>query len=103
MDLTGAGFRLLFEAEWTHLAPDRTPPTGLRFRRVYTTEGLAAWAAAHGGGDTFRPTLLDRPEVALLAARDDSGGRGDSGTEDDGSTATSTFFLSVSQAAVRPR
>ena len=72
VDLSDDGFRVLFEAEWIHRQPTRgrTKPL-LSWSVVRTGDELLAWAAAHGGGETFRPALLDDPAVAILAARDD--------------------------------
>lgn len=71
VDLKPAGFRLLFEAEWIYREPGRRPAEdGLTWTVVQAPEELRIWAAAHGGGDVFRPALLDDPAVAILAARD---------------------------------
>ena len=74
LDLAADGFRLLFEAEWIYRQP--TPPRAniqLNWSVVRTTDELLAWTAGHGGGETFRPALLDDPRVAILTARDESG------------------------------
>ena len=72
-DLTAHGFRPLFDAEWIHRPP--APPavgSDLVWNPVRTPDELRAWGAAHGGGDVFRPTLLERPAVAIIVARDAS-------------------------------
>jgi hypothetical protein len=72
VDLSGDGFRLLFEAEWIHRKPTHGPAKPLlSWSVVRTSDELLAWAAAHGGGETFRPALLDDPAVTILAARDE--------------------------------
>jgi len=74
VDLSHDGFRLLFAAEWIHRSPSRgrVKPL-LSWSVVRTADELRVWAAAHGGGETFRPSLVDDPAVAVLAARDDDG------------------------------
>ncbi|MEH1165066.1 hypothetical protein V6V47_06740 [Micromonospora sp. CPCC 205539] len=72
LDLTEHGFRVLFDAQWIH-RPPVDPPVGTPLTPVTTPAGLAAWAAAHGGGELFRPALLDDPRVRILAHCDDSG------------------------------
>jgi hypothetical protein len=74
LDLSGDGFRVLFEAEWLYApAVAGTEDDGLRWIQVRTQEDLASWAAAHGGGDVFRPTMLDDPAVVILSACDTDG------------------------------
>ncbi|MGQ5261562.1 hypothetical protein ACTWLT_12455 [Micromonospora sp. ZYX-F-536] len=72
LDLSGHGFRVLFDAQWIH-RPSADPPGGATLDRVTTPERLAAWATAHGGGDLFRPALLADPRVRVLARYDDRG------------------------------
>ncbi|MFF4874585.1 hypothetical protein [Micromonospora sp. NPDC000668] len=72
LDLTEHGFRVLFDAQWIH-RPPADPPAGPPLTRVTTPAGLVAWAAAHGGGDLFRPALLADPRVRVLARYDDRG------------------------------
>jgi hypothetical protein len=70
-DLSGDGFRPLFAAEWIYRRPGGAPAEPLlSWSVVRTADELLAWAAAHGGGETFRPALLADPAVAILAARD---------------------------------
>ncbi|MGA4728077.1 hypothetical protein ACWEOS_19665 [Micromonospora taraxaci] len=72
LDLSGYGFRVLFDAQWIH-RPPVPPPVDAALTPVGTPDELAAWAAAHGGGGLFRPALLDHPRVRVLARRDDNG------------------------------
>ncbi|MEV4812454.1 hypothetical protein [Micromonospora avicenniae] len=72
LDLRPYGFRVLFTAEWIHrpAADGPTEPTGelgLPLTPVATPDGLATWAATHGGGELFRPALLGDPRVTVLA------------------------------------
>lgn len=76
LDLSGAGFEVLFEAEWLHRPaglPLPPAPRDVEWRRVGSRAGLAEWAAAWDGGDgmahLFRPELLADGSVAFLAAR----------------------------------
>jgi hypothetical protein len=75
LDLTPEGFRILFEATWIQRPP--TPPqsldNGLVWRIVRTADELRMWAAAHGGGEVFRPELPAQPEIAFLGAYDSAG------------------------------
>ncbi|MFF8938780.1 hypothetical protein ACF08O_29485 [Streptomyces paradoxus] len=79
LDLTGAGFRVLFEAEWIHRAAGvPVPPPDLAWEVVRDPGALREWALAwdDGGGDAdlFGPGLLDDPETFVLAGRS-TGGR----------------------------
>ncbi|MFK4689748.1 hypothetical protein RKD22_002683 [Streptomyces pristinaespiralis] len=76
LDLSGAGFHVLFEAQWLHrepALPAPAAPDGVAWSRLDTPAELAEWAAAWGGGDgpahLFRPELLSDPSVAFLAGR----------------------------------
>ncbi|MFF6876700.1 hypothetical protein ACFY9S_15450 [Streptomyces sp. NPDC012474] len=78
LDLTGAGFRVLFEAEWIHRAaglPVAAPD--LAWDVVSDPGALRDWALAwdDGGGnaDLFGPGLLDDPETFVLAGRSADG------------------------------
>lgn len=77
LDLTGAGFSPLFEAQWIILVPEERPRPAPGWSVVGDAEGLAAWAAAWDGGqgygEIFRSGLLAEPDVALLQARDGGG------------------------------
>lgn len=73
LDLSAAGMRVLFEAEWISyppVDPAGAAPPGLAWREVRTAGQLERWAAAHGGGQVFRPAILDDPGVAVLATVD---------------------------------
>ncbi|MFE1247146.1 hypothetical protein [Streptomyces sp. NPDC058766] len=83
LDLTEAGFRVLFEAQWIHRpAGAATPgpasgPADLGWDTVREGGELRAWAAAwdDGGGDAglFRPGLLAEPETFLISGRSADG------------------------------
>ena len=77
LDLTGAGFSPLFEAQWIIRAPEERPRPAPGWSVVGDAEGLAAWVAAWDGGqgygEIFRTGLLAEPDVALLQARDGDG------------------------------
>lgn len=75
LDLSAAGFEVLFDAQWIHRSTSTPfPRTELRWRRVETAAELAAWEAAWDGGvtDLFLPDLLADETVAVLAAFDGS-------------------------------
>jgi hypothetical protein len=76
LDLTGYGFRALFDAQWIHRPAGIPVPAavpGLRAAQVPVGR-LGAWQAAwHGDDETpdvFRPALLDDPAVRVLAVED---------------------------------
>ena len=76
LDLRDLGFAPLFDAHWI-VANDREPASGspLRSRRVEDKSALEAWEAAWRGGEDapriFRPGLLSRSDIHVLAvARD---------------------------------
>ncbi len=71
LDLSPAGFRILFDAEWLH-RPATGPGDdgGLTWTPVRTPDALRTWAAAHGGAEVFRPVLLEDPAVLVLSAHD---------------------------------
>ncbi|CAL9546555.1 hypothetical protein SUDANB1_04340 [Streptomyces sp. enrichment culture] len=77
LDLTGAGFRVLFEAEWIHrpAGVPVTAPDDLAWDAVRDPDALRDWALAwdDGGADLFRPGLLDDPETFVLAGRSADG------------------------------
>lgn len=79
LDLSEAGFHVLFEAQWIH-RPAGTSAVAplLAWDVAATPDALRAWALAwdNGGGDAslFRPELLDDPDTFVLAARS-AGGR----------------------------
>jgi hypothetical protein len=78
LDLTEAGFQVLFEAQWIHrpasapaLAPDRA------WEVAGDPDTLRAWALAwdngDGNADLIRPELLDDPATFVLAGRSADG------------------------------
>ncbi|WP_328787915.1 hypothetical protein [Streptomyces sp. NBC_00273] len=75
LDLVGAGFEVLFEAQWIHrpagapLPEAEAEAAGLEWSEVSGAEELAAWEAA-GGGGPFRPGLLGEG-IVFLAGRAD--------------------------------
>ncbi|MFJ6851853.1 hypothetical protein ACIQM3_15190 [Streptomyces sp. NPDC091271] len=78
LDLTQAGFEVLFEAQWIHRpAGTPAPASELRWDVVGDRAGLSAWALAWDDGDgnahLFRPGLLDDPETFVLAGRSADG------------------------------
>jgi hypothetical protein len=79
LPLEPAGFRLLFEAEWIArpALPARPPGSG-GWTRVRSEPALAAWEAAWRESAAkprvFLPVLLERSDVAFLAALDAEGG-----------------------------
>ncbi|MCP9958928.1 hypothetical protein [Streptomyces sudanensis] len=78
LDLTGAGFRVLFEAQWIHRPADApTPASDLAWDVVEDPDLLRAWALAwddgDGNADLFRPELLDDPATSVLAGRSPDG------------------------------
>ncbi|MHC5262758.1 hypothetical protein ACYSUO_33175 [Streptomyces sp. UC4497] len=70
LDLTDAGFQVLFEARWIHRpagapALASTPAWGV----VDDAESLRSWAEAWGDTGLFRPELLDDTATFVLAGR----------------------------------
>ncbi|MFC5854312.1 hypothetical protein ACFPZI_21680 [Streptomyces chlorus] len=79
LDLTEAGFQVLFEAQWIHRpasAPATTPD--LAWDVAGDPDTLRAWAlawdAGDGNADLFRPELLDDPATFVLAGHSADGG-----------------------------
>lgn len=78
LDLTGAGFEVLFDAQWIHrpAGPPALRPA-LAWDVVRTPEALHAWAlawdGAEGNAELFRPELLDDPATFVLAGRSPDG------------------------------
>ncbi|MFF4390412.1 hypothetical protein ACFY0G_27055 [Streptomyces sp. NPDC001552] len=79
LDLVGAGFEVLFEAQWIHRPAGAPLPraegeaAGLEWSEVADAEELASWEAAfddHGGDRMFRPGLLGEG-IVFLAGRAD--------------------------------
>ncbi|WP_086562990.1 hypothetical protein [Streptomyces africanus] len=83
LDLTGAGFRVLFEARWIRrpggaATPARTPgPTDLAWDVVRDAGALRAWAPAWDDGaghaGLFRDGLLADPQTFVIAGRSGDG------------------------------
>ncbi len=78
LDLTGDGFRVLFEARWIHRpAGAPAPASGLRWDVAGDPDALREWAHAWDGGNgdahLFRPALLDDPSTRVIAGRADDG------------------------------
>lgn len=75
LDLAPWGFEVLFAASWIHRAAPSAldGPGPLGWEQVRDDAGLAAWETAWGGDPTgpraFRPGLLAREDVAILAMR----------------------------------
>ncbi|MEV6833886.1 hypothetical protein AB0N17_05085 [Streptomyces sp. NPDC051133] len=72
LDLTGAGFQVLFEAQWIHRpASAPAPAPDLQWSVADDPDTLHAWALAwdDGEGDEglFRPELLADPATFVLA------------------------------------
>jgi hypothetical protein len=72
LDLSGAGFQVLFDAQWIHRAagaPSIAPE--IAWEVADDPETLRAWALAWDGGDgnagIFRPELLGDPTSFVLA------------------------------------
>jgi hypothetical protein len=95
LDVTAAGFHVLFDAQWIWRAQAPRPAgDALRWERVERPDDLRAWSVEHGGGSTFSPALLDEPSVTILAGRD-GGGRlaaGAVATEADEAVGISNVF-----------
>ncbi|MEU7413466.1 hypothetical protein AB0B40_29830 [Streptomyces sp. NPDC042638] len=78
LDLTDAGFHVLFEAKWIH-RPASPPATAsdLVWDVADNPDTLRTWALAwddgEGDADLFRPELLDDPTTFVLAGRSDDG------------------------------
>jgi hypothetical protein len=72
LDLTSAGFRPLFRAEWLHRAPHDSRAASRRgWSRVTTEQQLgeweSAWAESPETSGFFRPALLAVETIAVLA------------------------------------
>jgi hypothetical protein len=78
LDLTSAGFRPLFRAEWLHRAPRHATTTdGSGWAMLTTEQQLAewesAWAESPEAAGFFRPALLAVETIGVLARH--AGGR----------------------------
>ena len=72
LDLTPAGFRPLFHAQWLHRAPSDTDSvSGRGWSMVTTEQQLAEWESAWAGSPEaasfFRPALLAVETIGVLA------------------------------------
>ena len=68
-DLRDERLELLFEAQWIGLSSQQggdTSGTALGWRQV-DPEEFPAWRSAHGEADGLLPTLLEPPDVRVLA------------------------------------
>jgi hypothetical protein len=95
LDLTAAGFEVLFDAEWIFRAAFQAADRGgLAWERVERPDDLSAWSDDHGGGSTLSAAHLDEPSVAVLAGRDRHGRRvaGAIATEGDVAVGISNVF-----------
>ncbi|WP_225610796.1 hypothetical protein, partial [Streptomyces sp. H28] len=72
LDLKGAGFHILFEAQWIH-RPTSAPAVAsdVPWNVVDTAAALSTWASAwdngQGNADLFHPELLIDPAIIVLA------------------------------------
>jgi hypothetical protein len=74
VELSSEGFRVLFDAEWIYHEPaEHQAEVAAGWSTVRTPEQLRTWAAVHGGGDVFRPALVNDAAVAIVFAYDDQG------------------------------
>lgn len=78
LDLTAAGFQVLFEAQWIHRpASVPAPVSDLTWDVAGDPDLLHAWALAwddgEGNADLFRPELLDDPATFVLAGHSADG------------------------------
>lgn len=76
-DLSGEGYRLLFEAQWIFRpAPDSAFGSRLLapgWSTVRTESELGAWTDRHDTAAVLLPALLQRSAFRLIARRDDHG------------------------------
>ncbi|MEU1280130.1 hypothetical protein [Streptomyces sp. NPDC005805] len=80
LDLSDAGFSVLFEANWLYRpagAPAPAAPPRTHWSAVTTEAGLTEWAHAWAGPDgpatLWRPSLLADPSTTVLAAHPEPG------------------------------
>ncbi|MFB8282179.1 hypothetical protein [Nocardia colli] len=76
LDLSAAGFRVLFEAQWIYRPADLPPPASSRpWTSIDDPATLTEWASAWRRDPLlrkiFRPELLADDSVAVLGRRDD--------------------------------
>ena len=74
MDLSGTGFRVMFEADWIIHAAEPAPATeqiGLEWQRVEEASMLRRWETAWSGDEaptaSFLPALLGHPDMVMLS------------------------------------
>src|SRR5206468_2920682 len=78
LDLTGTGFKVLFDAQWIH-RPASAPTTSpdLAWDVVSSADMLRTWALAWDDGDgnagLFRPELLNDPATSVLVGHSADG------------------------------
>jgi hypothetical protein len=75
LDLSGEGFRLLFEAQWIHRP---APPAGPRrlpagWAIVRSPAELEAWTSRHDTQAVLLPALLQRSAFRVIGRRHDGG------------------------------
>ncbi|MFF3891307.1 hypothetical protein [Streptomyces sp. NPDC001914] len=84
LDLTAAGFKVLFEAQWIHrpasgpaASPEPADSPELVWSVASDPDALRDWALAwddgNGDADLFRPGLLDDPATFVLTGRSADG------------------------------
>lgn len=72
LDLSGAGFELLFEATWVHHAPSTRPASVLPggWSVVSDENELDQWNNLHDTTGVLVPALLAHPRLVVLARRE---------------------------------
>ncbi|HWA63021.1 MAG TPA: hypothetical protein VG939_16695 [Caulobacteraceae bacterium] len=75
LDLAGAGYRPLFEAQWIARDPGAAASPGLDWRLVELADDLLAWEVAWAGGEAteprvFPPALLGDTGTGVMAGFD---------------------------------
>ncbi|GAB6897135.1 hypothetical protein [Kineosporia succinea] len=84
LDLTAHGFHVIIDAQWiwraSHPSPESPGSPDLAkssaapyFSRISRQADLTAWSQAHGTHDIVRPTLLNNPDIIVLAHHDATG------------------------------
>ncbi|MCV0397330.1 MAG: hypothetical protein K5872_19550 [Rhizobiaceae bacterium] len=72
LDLTGLGFRVLFEASWVRAEADAILPAGDGWQRIETPKDLERWEDAWGRAGSpadqriFVPDILKSPKIAIF-------------------------------------
>ena len=104
LDLTPAGFRVLFDAQWIQRAPALPPARDhATWSVVGTGEDLAAWERGRCDGgaapDTFAAALLEVDAVIVFGERAERGfGAGVIANRSDGVVGISNFFARADRA-----